>query len=333
MSKKTHPALVGAFVLGALALAIAGIITFGSGHFFRAAERYVLYFEGSVKGLNVGAPVVFRGVQVGSVVQILIEFDERDLSFRIPVVIEILPERFTQVCCEESGQSLQQQVGTPQFIDLMVERGLRAQLQMQSLVTGQLLVMFDMLPEREPRLVEAPSAYPQLPTIPSHFEQWTRAIEELPLHEMAFKALAILEGIERFVQSPDLGEALRDVRTTLVEVQRLVRSMEQRLEGTDQQLRATLESARQMLANLDAQLMPLTEALTQTARSGQGALEETRRAMSALEGAAGEDSSLRYHLETTLAEIAAAARSLRTLSDYLERHPDALLRGKGGAQP
>lgn len=333
MSKKTHPALVGAFVLGALALAIAGVITFGSGHFFRAAERYVLYFEGSVKGLNVGAPVVFRGVQVGSVVQILIEFDERDLSFRIPVIIEILPDRFTQVCCEDNGQSLQHQVGTPQFINLMVERGLRAQLQMQSLVTGQLLVLFDMLPEREPRLVDAPSAYPQLPTIPSHFEQWTRAIEELPLYEMAHKALAILEGIEHLVRSPDLGEALHDARTTLVEVQKLVRSMDHRLEGTDQQLRATLESARQLLANLDAQLMPLTDALTQTARSGQGALEETRRAMNALEGVAGEDSSLRYHLEATLAEIAAAARSLRTLSDYLERHPDALLRGKGGASP
>ncbi|WP_429884777.1 MlaD family protein [Geoalkalibacter halelectricus] len=330
MSKKVNPALVGGFVLGALALALAAVIIFGGGHLFRATERYVLYFDGSVKGLNVGAPVVFRGVQVGSVVQIRIEFDERDLNFRIPVVIEVLPDRFTQVCCEENGVSRELQVGTQEFIDLMVEAGLRAQLQMQSLVTGQLLVNIDLLPERSPRLVDVPTPYPQLPTIPSHLEQFTRTLEELPLDEIVHKFIGVLDGLEQLVRSPELGEALGDLRTTLADVQSLVRGMEQRLAGTDEQLRATLESARLMLTNLDGQLTPLAEILGEAAQAGQGALEETRQAMSALKETVGQDSSLSMQLESTLAEVAAAARSLRILSDFLERHPDALLRGKGG---
>ncbi|KIH77680.1 paraquat-inducible protein B [Geoalkalibacter ferrihydriticus] len=331
MSKKVNPALVGAFVLGALALSLAAVIIFGGGHFFRATERYVLYFDGSVKGLNVGAPVVFRGVQVGSVVQIRIEFDERDLSFRIPVMIEVQPDRFIRVCCDKDEVTQEMDVGTEEFIELMVERGLRAQLQLQSIVTGQLLVNIDLLPDRPPRLVDVPTRHPQLPTIPSPLEQWTRTIEELPLDEIVHKVVGVLDGLEKLVQSPDFGETLHDVRATLSDVQSLVRGMEQRLEGTDQELRATLDSARLLLTNLDRQLLPLAEVLGDAAQAGQSALDETRQTMTAIKETVAQDSSLRFQLESTLAEVAAAARSLRILSDFLERHPDALLRGKGGA--
>ncbi|WP_305045513.1 MlaD family protein [Geoalkalibacter sp.] len=333
MSKKANPALVGAFVLGALALVVTAVIIFGGGHFFRPTERYMLYFEGSVKGLNVGAPVMFRGVQVGSVVEIRIEFDESDLSFRIPVTIEVLPDRFTQVCCENQGTNRPLEIGTQEFIDLMVAQGLRAQLQSQSFVTGQLLVLIDLFPERPPRFAEVETPYPQLPTIPSGFEELTRTLEELPLAEIAHKLVATLEGIEQFVRSPQLGETLRGVGETLEEVKNLVGGMEGRLDRADRELSATLKTTRDLLTHLDGRLQPLADQWGQTAQAGQEALEETRRVMAALGETLGEESLLHVQLERALGELAGAARALRDLSEYLERHPDALLRGKGGTSP
>ena len=138
MSVKASKALIGAFVLAALALAIAGVALFGTGKLFVPQKKYVMYFDGSVKGLSVGAPVVFRGVRIGSVTDISLQEDIEEMTVRIPVVAQINLNKFRMT--GEGGE------GSDNLRDL-IDRGLRAQLQYQSIVTGQRMVGFDFYPK------------------------------------------------------------------------------------------------------------------------------------------------------------------------------------------
>src|SRR5208282_1219362 len=132
MSKQASKSLIGAFVLGALVLVVAGIVVFGSDKFFRKVNKNVMFFEGSVKGLQIGAPVMFRGVQIGHVTNIVLEVNAKDLTAFIPVYTEIYPQKIVPI---GSNVSYDQR-----YLQALIDKGLRAQLQLQSFVTGQLMV-------------------------------------------------------------------------------------------------------------------------------------------------------------------------------------------------
>ncbi len=168
MSKRPNSALIGAFVVGAVALAVLVVVVVGSGRLFRDTEKFVLYFKGSVNGLEKGAPVKYRGVPIGTVSQILLALPEKAGDPRIPVVIEIDPDRMSEL-----GAS-REMTGTP---GLMIDRltregGLRAQLQQQSLITGLLYIGLDLFPGSELDLVLSEgSPYTEIPTLPTTLEQ------------------------------------------------------------------------------------------------------------------------------------------------------------------
>jgi paraquat-inducible protein B len=134
MSKQANKTLIGAFVVGAIALVVAGIIIFGSGDFFAERPKFVMFFEGSVNGLNVGAPVTFRGVKIGTVTEVNLYFNPQDMSLKIPVYVEFDPK--SMVLEKGSWQKSERYEYIKQFID----RGLRAKLQLQSMVTGLLMI-------------------------------------------------------------------------------------------------------------------------------------------------------------------------------------------------
>ena len=325
MSAKANSALIGAFVIGAAVLLTAAVLVLGTGQLLEERPKFVLYFPGSVQGLNTGAPVVFRGVKVGTVQGIRIEFDEEEVSFRIPVTIELDPERVNLVD-GVSGDSL----GTDgrEFVDRLVAKGLRAQLQVQSLVTGQLLIQLDMLPDKKPRIAQVKTQHPQIPTIPSKIEEISRTIESIPLGDVIDQALAALEVIERVINSPELARSIRGVDETLQDVRKLVRSMDQRLATTDKAMQETLADTRTLLRDLDQEVGPLAQSLRETSETGQRTFAVATGAMENLEAMLGDNSEVRYRLLQTLEEAGAAARSLRSLTDYLERNPGALLRGR-----
>ena len=139
MSKQANKTLIGAFVVGAVALAVIGVLVFSSGEFFTEKRTFVMYFEGSVKGLDEGAPVIFRGVRIGSVTNIILRADPNDLSITIPIFVEIEPERF------EMGGSRKH--SPEETSRILIQRGLKAELEMQSLVTGKLIVALDFFPD------------------------------------------------------------------------------------------------------------------------------------------------------------------------------------------
>lgn len=297
MSRKASPALIGAFVVGAVILAVVGVLIFGSGSYFKERYTYVAFFSGSIKGLNVGAPVELRGVKVGTVKDINLEVDVADgLTFRIPVLIEYEPERISRGTAE---------VEPYKYFDQLIELGLRAQLQLQSVVTGQLMVALDFHPDKPAVLIGGYGEYREIPTIPTTTEELTKTLENIPFEELFNRLLSTVESIEELVSSEEIPKTMQSMQMAMKDVRMLINSVEEKIE-------------------------PISTNLEQTAMTARKVMEQTDKTLVLVEDILAEDSAPRSELRKALEEFAGAARSMRLLADYLERHPEALLRGKKG---
>jgi paraquat-inducible protein B len=162
--KRANPAVIGGFVIGAVVLLVIGLLVFGGAGWFVQRDTFIAYFPGSVKGLQVGAQVDFRGVTIGEVKEIRVLFDPRQLDARIPVIMEL---DTTQIDVTGGGHFLTQ----PEHAKELIDAGLGAQLQLQSLLTGLLFVNLDFYPKGRAGLVGGDQPYPEIPTIPSDLEQ------------------------------------------------------------------------------------------------------------------------------------------------------------------
>ena len=308
MSKQANKTLIGAFVVGAVALAVAGVAIFGSGKLFTKVNKYVLYFDGSIKGLNIGAPVIFKGVKIGSVTDIKVRVEGKHLdNIRTPVFVEIESDRISKSSADPELQKFIATAETGKVMDILVKRGMRAQLEMQSLVTGQLSIALDFHPDTPIALIGGDPKYMEIPTIPSTMEALTKTIEELPLKDLVDKAMLTVEGIERLVNSPDL-------------------------KGSISALHETLQNVNKLVQNVDREVKPLMSSVEETSEAASAALEQAEKSLALTENVLAEDSPTLNELNKALRDISAAARSISTLADYLQRHPESLLRGKGGSK-
>jgi paraquat-inducible protein B len=305
MSKQASKTLIGAFILGALGLVVAGVIVFGSGKLFRKVEKAVMYFEGSVRGLQVGAPVMFRGVQIGHVTNIVMEFNAKDLTALIPVYTEFYPGKIVPI--GGGGGSFDQQ-----YRQALIEKGLRAQLVLQSFVTGQLLVDVDFHPGTPIRLVGLEKEYPEIPTIPSGIEKLTKTFEELPVKQIADRLNEALAGINKLLNSRDLQASIGSLNQLLKDTDALAKNLNTKVEHLDSE--------------------QIASSIKETLSAAQGTLNETRKAVENINGIAAQNANLGYEIGRTLEQIAELSRSIRVLADYLERHPEALLRGKSSSK-
>jgi paraquat-inducible protein B len=219
-------------------------------------QKFLLYFDGTVRGLTPDAPVEFRGIPLGKVVSVDLEFDVKTEEFVIPVVIELEPERFG------GGTSDYDPGKRRQILEGMIANGLRAQLKTGNLLTGKLYVDLDFYPDAEKLVLREAKGYVVLPSIPTSIEEMTRSVNVVldKLKEFPFGKIGA-----------DMTKALANLDKTIVQAD------------------GTLKSIDNMVA---------------------------------------KDSPMSQELQETLRELSDAARSLRILADYLERHPEALLRGK-----
>jgi paraquat-inducible protein B len=257
---------------------------------------FILHFEGSIRGLTVGAPVEFRGIKIGQVADIKPEWDFETLSPNITVLIETEPERWENV-----GQ---QRVDSKSELETLVAKGLRAQLKTGSLLTGQLFVDLDFHPDSPEAQVKYEGKFPELPTIPA------------PLQLITARVSSLLSKVET-VPIEKIGKDLED---TLENVKTITDSAE--LKQAVQALNQTLQETRELVQNLNTNVTP---SITAT-------LDHAQQTLVSVEGTLGKDAPLQYEMRQALKELSDAARSLRVLLDYLERHPDALIFGKGKAQ-
>jgi len=207
--RKSNQIKIGAFVVGAVVLLVTGILVFGSGALFRQSDKYVVFFDGSVKGLSVGAPVNFRGVKIGNVTSIDLIYDNETKSVLIPVVIDIELSRV---------KGVSERIGYPDYLQF-IQEGLRAKLEVQNFITGQLMLGFDFYPQDRQKMYKLVSSYPELPALPVSPDIF-EIMNEIPVKEISSNLAQAVSGINRLVNS----EGVADLDRTLREVTQSARS-------------------------------------------------------------------------------------------------------------
>ncbi len=339
--------MIGSFVVGAIALVIIGVLVFGSGKFLSKTIPYVMYFEGSLKGLNIGSPVTFRGVPVGTVNDIQVRVRGQEMTFNIPVFIEVNTERFHAYDDPRDDLTAKEALG------IMIANGMRARLGLQSLITGQLEVEIDFFPDSPITLLGLDPEYLEIPTIPTPIEALAKKLEKFPFEETLEKLANSVDGLERLTTSEDLHASVTDLSATIKSLRNTMRAIEtkagpllsqidravtrtntmvanidQRTAKLTSGVDATLTEAQGMIRNIDDAVVPMAAGVSDVTEAATASLEQARRSMTVLEAFIDGDTVLSYNINQTFVELADAIRNLRTLTDYLERHPEALLRGK-----
>jgi len=297
MSKQASKTVTGAFVLGALALVVIALIVFGKGTFFAEKLKFVLYFEGSVKGLQIGSPVMFRGVPIGRVTDIQLWLHTKDLAAIIPVYIEVDPDKI------DIPPGDPEPVPDGVLLKKLVEKGFKGQLQMQSFVTGQLVINFDLFPDKPTRLLGFDKRYPEIPTVPNTMDE---------------------------LQKIDLGSIVLKIETALDSLGGLLKTKE--LKGSIAALEKTLISINKLSDDADNQLTPLSGDVRKTLEAMRTTMESIDEAVTEYKDLAAQNRNIGYDVHKTMQELQSLSRSLRSFVDYLDRHPDSLIRGKSAAE-
>lgn len=318
MTRRPSPQAVGAFVVGAIVIAITLVVVLGSGRLFAQRFPFVVFFQQSVAGLQPGAPVKFKGVTIGSVRSIKLSLHHGPdpntalQTFRIPVVFEI--DR--RILVREGVGWVD--LDDPATAERWIGQGMRVMLSTESFVTGRKYLSLEVMPGSPEPLVSDPELdFIELPPAPG------RGLEDL---EASFQ-----DALRRLTQL-DVDSALDAFTNTMHAIERLVEDdldrSATRLPQTMDQLDSTLRAIRLLAIHMDSSVTPLRGELSDAVRSAAAASTEMRTTLLSLQAAAGPGSPLQVRLQEALERLAAASRAVETLAEYLARNPSAPLRGK-----
>ena len=309
---RANPKIVGGFIIGGtllLLLAIAGLV---SGKWDTKSTTFVSYFPESVRGLQIGSPVTFRGVPLGQVTAIDAFMVNKDSGIDIAVTYEVNLDRIH----DPAGTVTElKSKGPAEAARFLAAKGLRAELQSTSLVTGQLYIDLDFHPAQPPRMVNIETAIPQIPTAPTKLQQLSERVEkfanalaDLPLDEIGKTLNDTLAAFRDLARAPEVRTALasagaagKDLSRTLGSVDKLVADLRDKVNEVD---------VKQVVSDLHRTL--------EAAERGLSQIQQT------VAGTAGAQAELSY----ALSEIARAAAAVRVLAEYLERNPSSVLQGK-----
>lgn len=332
MSKKADPALIGAFVLGAIVLAVTTVLLVAGGKWFRERSQHMLYFEGAAHGLQVGAPVVFLGVKVGTVKHIQLGLDESNHKFVVPVTIEVEPH----VVRTRDGEQID--LRDRETVSRLVQRGLRARMRMQSILTGQLYVDLDFHPDKPARFIAVDPDISEIPTIRTAVQELTTKLEGFQMDKFLDDVAAIGEALNQTLNSPKARNLPHRLDATLKHLESLAARLDAKsgsiLKETRRDLiemRKALVAAQTAMARLEAaadRVGALAGADSDLVRNLTRASDELAGAAKAVRSLAEAESPTVQNVNQTLKEVARAAEALRKLAELLEQQPDAILRGK-----
>ena len=312
---------IGAFVLGGVALALAAIVLFGQSHFLSPTLRAAIVFQDSISGLSVGAPVTFRGVRVGSVASLVVAFDPKNQAAYIPVTLELEPERV--VLTSRNGGDA---IGLPQLIEM----GLRAELNVQSFVTGQSEIDLEFDPASPAVLHPDITALPEIPTRKSTIQKMQAQLSQLPLRELIENTSATMQSLRALSEKlnrdlPPLIESLRALSDqsagTVVLAGKALTDMRGQLDGTLADISRLANTGTLLLYQRGAELR------TVLASSNQAVLQ-ARDLLADLKGLTSERGADRANIDSALRDLAAATAALRGLAADVERNPQLLLTGR-----
>lgn len=323
MAKQANRMMIGGFVVFALFLLAASLAVFGSGKFFQRTQRFVMYFDGSVRGLSVGSPVLWEGVQIGSIVNIVIITDLAQAKMQIPVIAEILLDSF---------QVVRGEAGPEKNLERLINRGLRAMLATQSFITGQLAVEIGFFPDTpavlRKSLYKGYQEYPEIPTIPSTTQRLLQALEKLDVKKIEEKLTSSLDGISKLVNNPDLAPSIQSLRETLQGVQKLIARVDGKVDPLTKTVKQTAKDFGRLANTLNSRVKEVTANFERTLSGLDKTMSGFDKTMTSVRGVVSPNAPMVVELENSLQEIAAMSRSIRELADYLEMYPETLLRGK-----
>jgi paraquat-inducible protein B len=264
---------------------------------------YLVYFDGSVGGLAPGASVEWHGMKVGQVSDVHLEYDVAKNALRAPVAIELEPERIQLVGIDKN-------FGTGNLMGALVRHGLRAQVKTGNLITGQAIVALEIDPKAPPAELGTGDRYPVIPSIPSQFDSVLNSVNgildrfsKLPLDKLVDQADGTLKSFQTIAAAPELKDSLRS-------------------------LSGALTSAQALLEQANTSLSPAMEKISPFITAAEQAIKRITGTVGSINQGYGDNSSFKRDLTRLMAEIQDATRSIRVLSDYLEQHPEALIRGK-----
>jgi len=317
MNERSHSVLIGAFIVGALLIAITGAIFLSSTGYGTDRQRITMVFDGSVKGLTLGAPVALRGVQIGQVTDIRLILDTDTVDVIMLVEAEI------------NNSNIQRRGSiSGSLMDELIARGMRAQLNTQSFLTGLLYVQLDFFPGSEIRLVNIESDYPQIPTIPTELERLQREIESIDIAKMADDLGSIAEGVSQFVNNPEFQTLPADLQAALESFEAMTGQLQSTLETSGPKIDELLANANTTVKTVNAELPQLSALAKENLALLDEAIIAFENAMVEIDGLVSEDSATTFELNKALRELAAAGRALQMLAKTLEEQPEALIRGK-----
>ena len=339
MSKPVNPVAIGGFTIGALVLLVIGILIFGGAQLLNTDTiRYVIFFDSSLNGLEVGAPVKMQGVKIGSVKEIVLQIDPKTGKTFKPVVVEIDRNSFVGPSGERFAKALSHKKQEANR-DKLVAAGFRARLEMQSLLTGLLYINFDLLPEKPAQyagleyhgLLELPSVPTTADEIRNTADEVAKKLRALPLDEIVKDFGASLREIRDLLGSEDVRNSRIALAKTLEGMEKTVgalnRNLEPLLKDTARSINsahALMQDSRAMVHDVHNDMKPVLAAADRTLAAATAALNKAQDAVVTVGDAVGPESTL----NETLVTLKDAARSVKELTDYLERHPEALLSGK-----
>ena len=298
MSKKANPAAIGVFVIVALVIAAISIVVLGSGKMFKQTKQFVLFFESSLSGLDVGAPVEYRGVRIGSVVDIHLEYNSDNGGIQSPVTIELEHDRMMYTGDDEDTKGLA----------FHIQRGLRGQLQAQSIVTGKLKVMLVDRPDTEIRMVGKKDApLREIPTIPTLCESLQKSIEDMPIASIMTNINATMKNVAAFTESGDLKKTADNLNDVLAQLSMLT-------------------------SNLNVSIDPLLTSVKRNSDEFLKTQQEASKAIREIQALLADKSPMRFQTQQAMEQLTLAAQSLRELLDLLQQHPESLLTGKSSLE-
>jgi len=322
VSRRPNPTKIGLFLLGALIIAIAGTAVLASNTWFQQRETFISFFPESVNGLENGAPVKFQGVPVGTVKAIDIRIDQRDNSFNVPVEYDIDLRRLT------TPRGTYVNLADPVVLRQQIEKGLRAQLQAESFVTGVLYLELSYRTDTTPPRLEAHTEWPEIPTTPSLmaalgggagsllskvndiFNRVSVLLGDVNMREINAAVVQSAKAVERLVGSPELRATLRE------------------MPGATAQLNRTLAEAEKLVSRANGAIDPMQTQLTGVSTEAITTLQALRKTLDETHGLLSADTGPGFALTGALTSLREAADALTLLITSLERNPDMLLRGK-----
>ena len=318
MSEKPHTIAIGAFVIGACLIAIT-IVFFLLGSGFGKKEKVVMIFDGSARGLNVGAPMALRGVKVGQVTDVDLVLDADTLEVVVMVEADF----------EESSIRYR---GDPDAVQTqgLINRGLRAQLNTQSLLTGLLYIELDFHPQGEVNLPPVDSPYLQLPTIPTNLERLAKKLQEIDISKLTGQLESISDGINSLVSSDEFQGLPADLTSALDSLRDLSSQLQEQLASTGPKLDTVLDETAATVSHANMQLPKLTTLVEANLKVLEDAITSFEQGMNGIDGLVSPDSATLYQLNNALQEMTRAGRSLQALANTLEQQPESLIQGKRG---